>query len=156
MLDSQRKQAIELLVENNHTRSEMAKICGVSRTGFYRWLAEPEFIKEWDKQVSLVKETASRQITTSLGKYVTEIQKLAYTAESESVRKDALIYLTNRVLGVPTSKQELLVSSDEGDVAQREKFLQLLQTNNISMSKPVDYTIEDDKDIVDVEQTQET
>lgn len=156
MLDLRQIQAIELLVENNYTRAEMAKMCGVSRTAFYRWLAEPEFIKEWDKQVSVLKDSASRQISISLGKYVSELQRLAYTAESESVRKDALIYLTNRVLGVPTSKQELLVSSDEGDKDQREKFLQLLQTNNISMSKPADYTIEDEYEVKDVEQTQET
>lgn len=110
-LNKQQMEAMQLLLEGT-TITDTAKIVGVTRKAIYNWKEKEEWKDEWNKRIQEIKTEGNNRITHNLDKYVTELEKIALTGKSEKVRKDALEYLVDRVLGRTTTKIEQSTDKD--------------------------------------------
>lgn len=104
-LDKRQMKAMDLLL-SGETITDTAKIVGVERKTIYRWKEREDWNVEWNKRIREIKTEGNNRITNNLSKYVTELEKIAMTGNSEKNKVDALQYLINRILGSPTNKME--------------------------------------------------
>lgn len=119
-LNKNELKAMDLLL-NGETVTDTAKIVGVTRKAIYNWKDKQEWKDEWNKRIHQIKTEGNNRITNNLDKYVTELEKIALTSESDKIRADALSYLINRVLGTPTNKIEQTTE----DKDKKEDFINL-------------------------------
>ncbi|RXM70340.1 phBC6A51 family helix-turn-helix protein [Clostridium tetani] len=105
MLNKEQMKAMELLL-NGETITDTAKVVGVERKTIYRWMEKKEWKDNWNKCMHEIKTEGNNRIIKNLDKYVTELEKIALTAESDKTRADTLTYLVNRILGTPTNKTQ--------------------------------------------------
>lgn len=113
MLDETRLKAIDLLIAGTTTKVEIAKMCGMSRTWLYDIMDEPEVVAEMNRRLQRIKTFGENQLKATLQDRINNIIALATNAESEKVRLDASIYLTNRVLGNTTTKLDISASTKQ-------------------------------------------
>lgn len=114
MLSENKVRAIHMLVENKHTKVNIAKMLGISRQTLYSWLDDDEFKAELDRVVHVIQIYGENQIKANIDRYLDNIHRLAHSAESEKTRLDANQYLVDRVLGKTTTKVEEINQSSEG------------------------------------------
>lgn len=110
-LDERKMQVIELMLKGE-TISDIARIAGVSRQAIYDWQKQEDFKCELDKCRQELKRTAEAKIAVNSNKYVSELERIAMTSNSERTRLEALQYLLNRHLGTPTSKIQNIDDED--------------------------------------------
>ena len=117
MIDKQKSEAINYLVEGLKTREEIAKIIGVGERTLYRWLKDTEFKAECQKRAELFENDLLREsqslLKHKLGSAIDNIVEIANNPKTkEETRLKANQYLVDRVLGNTTTKIE---QSNEGD-----------------------------------------
>lgn len=117
MIDKQKSEAINYLVEGLKTREEIAKIIGVGERTLYRWLKDTEFKAECQKRAELFENDLLREsqslLKHKLGNAIDNIVEIANNPKTkEETRLRANQYLVDRVLGNTTTKIE---QSNEGD-----------------------------------------
>lgn len=117
MIDKQKSEAINYLVEGLKTREEIAKIIGVGERTLYRWLKDTEFKAECQKRAELFENDLLREsqslLKHKLGNAIDNIVEIANNPKiKEETRLKANQYLVDRVLGNTTTKIE---QSNEGD-----------------------------------------
>lgn len=117
MIDKQKSEAINYLVEGLKTREEIAKIIGVGERTLYRWLKDTEFKAECQKRAELFENDLLREsqslLKHKLGSAIDNIVEIANNPKiKEETRLKANQYLVDRVLGNTTTKIE---QSNEGD-----------------------------------------
>ena len=116
MLTEQQNNAINLLLEGK-TKSAVAKEIGVSRTTLYKWLEDKEFIAEQHRRGQKMCEEALNDVKLDVKKLLNELEKIALTSENENIRLSAINSLLDRVLGRPTSRQEVSIDkATESDI----------------------------------------
>ena len=135
MLDERKSKLIDLLIEGKTTKVDIAAIIGVSRQAIYDWLADPEVAAELDKRLQAVRDQTVKGITAKLEPVVEELYKIALSAKDTRSRKDACIYLINRVLGSPTSNLNAYNSNNYAEditntVAEFKAFMSDIEDNN--------------------------
>lgn len=122
MLTDKKIQAITLLVENKHNKTDIAEMLGICRSTLYDWLKDEEFKAELDSCLHRIQTYGENQIKANLSKCIDNMVKIANGAESEKVRSDANQYLIDRVLGKTTAKIDLAgeVKTDETQITDAD------------------------------------
>ncbi len=106
-MTTKKRDAINLLVENQHTKTDIARMLGISRTTLYEWTKEEEFKMELDECLRKIQTYGENQIKANLAKCIDNVVNLANHAESEKIRTENNHYLIDRVLGKTTAKIDL-------------------------------------------------
>ncbi|BBK77329.1 hypothetical protein CBU03nite_40300 [Clostridium butyricum] len=120
MIDKQKSEAINYLVEGLKTREEIAKIIGVGERTLYRWLKDTEFKAECQKRAELFENDLLREsqslLKHKLGSAIDNIVEIANNPKiKEETRLKANQYLVDRVLGNTTTKIEQNNKGDNKD-----------------------------------------
>ena len=115
MLDEKQINAIEYLLIGTMLKSEIADKVGISTRTLNRWENNSEFRAELDRQRELLKKTAENKVTVQTSNLVDEMLDLAYKSTDQRVKYNAIKYLLDRSLGVPTVNREDSNSSDNKD-----------------------------------------
>lgn len=131
MLDEIKLRAIDLLVGGEHSKVQVAKICGRSRQWLYDILDDAEVMAEIDKRLHQVQNYGENVLKATLQDRLNDIMTLAKTAESEKIRLDANIYLTNRVLGNTTTKVDITAASKAPEQVDFDAELDDIEMNDI-------------------------
>ncbi len=114
MLDERKLKFIDLLIEGKTNKTDISILVGVSRKCLYDWLEDSEVQAELDRRLQAIKTQGEKKIMSQLEPVVDELFRIALTAPNARERKDACIYLCNRVLGTPASTTHV-VSEDVKD-----------------------------------------
>ncbi|QMW90207.1 hypothetical protein FF104_06175 [Clostridium butyricum] len=120
LIDKQKSEAINYLVEGLKTREEIAKIIGVGERTLYRWLKDTEFKAECQKRAELFENDLLREsqslLKHKLGSAIDNIVEIANNPKiKEETRLKANQYLVDRVLGNTTTKIEQNNKGDNKD-----------------------------------------
>ncbi len=120
MIDKQKSEAINYLVEGLKTREEIAKIIGVGERTLYRWLKDTEFKAECQKRAELFENDLLREsqslLKHKLGNAIDNIVEIANNPKiKEETRLKANQYLVDRVLGNTTTKIEQNTDTSTGN-----------------------------------------
>ena len=68
----QKQRALQLLLEGK-SASQVAEMIGVDRTTIYRWLKEPSFIAERNRQANELRDAAQSRLHALVGKSIEEL-----------------------------------------------------------------------------------
>lgn len=100
MLNEKKLKMIDLLIEGNIEKTEIAKEIGVSRQTIYEWLKDEEVLAEYDRRLNDNRTKCNRRLQTWLNPL---LHRLYFIAMNGATRdsKDVAIYLVNRVLDTP-------------------------------------------------------
>jgi len=121
-LNARQKKVIELYAEGTPV-TDIAKICGVSRTTIYADLDNDDVKAGVDTCLTEIKSQVEKQVVNKLDSYVSELDKLALTSKSEKTKLDALQYLMDRGLGKPSSKTSLDIQDKREDDGTSDDML---------------------------------
>ena len=136
MLNDKQLECIELLMDGVNKTTIADKI-KVNRKTIYDWLEKEEFKCELDKRKQIICNSALSDLKGSTRELLSEVKKLAYTAENEGIRLQALNSLLDRTLGKATSKTELEVNNNNKDIDDINLDA-LLDDNNNNDSNVID------------------
>ncbi|MDB2089429.1 helix-turn-helix domain-containing protein [Clostridium paraputrificum] len=103
---------IDLMLEG-HKMTEIAKETGIYRSQLYRWLKNEEFKAELESRRAQLRKSANDKITGKVDYLADEMLKLAKESTDQRVKYNAIKYLLDRSLGVPTAAKE--DNSNPGD-----------------------------------------
>lgn len=98
-------QIIDLILEG-HKMTEIAKETGVRRTQIYRWLDREVFKAELESRRAQLRKSAKDKITGQVNTLADEMLKLAMNSTDPRVKLQAIKYLMDRALGIPTAAKE--------------------------------------------------
>ena len=130
MLSDKQIEAINMLLEGKQ-KTQIAKDLGIQRSTLYKWLDNKEFIATMDERRNNFLKQTMDDMKSDVKDILGEVKKLGYTAESESVRLQALNSILDRVLGRASTKTELSIEkTTEKDIDLKE--LDTLLDNNSS------------------------
>ena len=101
MLNDKKLRMIDLLMEGNIDKTEIAREIGVHRQTIYDWLKEEEVLAEYDRRLNDNRTKCNRQLQTWLNPLLRKLYFIAMNSTSARDSKDAAVYLINRVLGTP-------------------------------------------------------
>jgi len=105
---------IDLILEG-HKMTEIAKETGIYRSQLYRWLNNTEFKAELETRRAQLRKSAKDKITGQVNTLADEMLNLAMKSTDQRVKYNAIKYLLDRSLGVPTAAKEDSSSNDTGD-----------------------------------------
>lgn len=100
MLSDKERKVVELTVEGKTSKSDIAKLLGVSRTMVYNYLDKQEVQAEIARCLNDIRTQSEQKIVAQIEPVIEELYRIALTGGTRE-RKDACIYLINRVLGTP-------------------------------------------------------
>ena len=108
MIDERQRKAISLLVAGEHSKVDVARLSGVSRTTLYKWLNDGEFNKEMDKRLTEIKNQTQKELNSKLPKALDLYWDLATSDKTDCRTKQiALSYIIDRCLGKPVARTEM-------------------------------------------------
>ncbi|WP_027640124.1 phBC6A51 family helix-turn-helix protein [Clostridium cadaveris] len=96
---------IDLILEG-HKMTEIAKETGIYRSQLYRWLDKKEFKAELESRRAQLRKSAKDKITGQVNTLADEMLKLAMNSTDQRVKLQAIKYLMDRALGIPTATKE--------------------------------------------------
>lgn len=70
----QKQRALQLLFEGK-SASQVAEMIGVDRTTVYRWLKEPSFVAERNRQANELRDTAQSRLHALVGKSIDVVER---------------------------------------------------------------------------------
>lgn len=106
---------IDLILEG-HKMTDIAKETGVRRTQIYRWLDREEFKAELETRRALLRKSARDKITGQVNVLADEMLKMALNSKDQRVKLQAIKYLLDRSLGIPTAAKEDKIIDDSKKV----------------------------------------
>lgn len=124
MLNENQIKAVHYMADGMNI-SDIARSLGVCRQTIYDWKEKEEFIAELDRQIQRIKIEADKKLTSNLGRYVGELEKIAFTSKNEKVRLSALTYLIDRVLGRCTTKVDANIDREPTEEINWDDITQL-------------------------------
>ena len=135
MLTNKQLDCIELLMDGLNKTAIADKI-GISRKTIYKWMENEEFKAELDRRKQKICNDALSDLKGSTKDLLKAVEKLAYTAENEGIRLQALNSLLDRTLGKATTKQEIELSSNkEAENIDLDTLLDEDNSNVIDLDK---------------------
>ena len=105
---------IDLILEG-HKMTEIAKETGIYRSQLYRWLNNTEFKAELETRRAQLRKSAKDKITGQVNTLADEMLNLAMKSTDQRVKYNAIKYLLDSSLGVPTAAKEDSSGNDTGD-----------------------------------------
>ena len=135
MLTNKQLDCIELLMDGLNKTAIADKI-GISRKTIYKWMENEEFKAELDRRKQKICNDALSDLKGSTKDLLKAVEKLAYTAENEGIRLQALNSLLDRTLGKATTKQEIELSNNkEAENIDLDTLLDEDNSNVIDLDK---------------------
>src|SRR5699024_10279525 len=129
-LPKNKEEAALLLASGTMDKTDIAKKVGISRTTLWTWETNDENFKaEVDRLKREFKTRGQNFIMGKVNTVLSEIDKLALTAESEKVRLDALKFLAEQAIGKATTKLEVETNVNENNVNVTDDLLELEYDN---------------------------
>lgn len=114
ILSKQQSDMIDMILEG-HTMTEIAKVIGVHRSTLYVW-KDLDFVRaELDERRRQLRKSASDKITGQVNFLADEMLKLAKESSDQRVKYNAIKYLLDRSLGIPTATKEDVNTSGDND-----------------------------------------
>lgn len=107
MLDEKKILAIQLLVDGESTKVDIANKIGVQRSTLYDWLNNKEFKAELDKRIQERKNLCEKIIDSKLQDAVRILWETIETTKDMRVKAQLLTYTIDRALGKPTTKMDI-------------------------------------------------
>lgn len=107
ILNDKKLMAVQLLVDGELNKTDIAKRCEISRQSLYDWLDNEEFKKELDRRIQQRKGLVEKIIDSKLEGAVDQLFRLADTTENARVKAQILQYIIDRGLGKPTTKLDV-------------------------------------------------
>ena len=129
MLDERQIKAIELLIAGEETKTDIAKIIGISRQTLYSWMSDGEFIAEMDKRLQDIKTQAQKTFDARLDKAVNEYWKLAMTTTDVRTKQIALSGWIDRCLGRATSRVEMSDNKEQDKINEDDLLANIERFN---------------------------
>lgn len=111
MLSEVQYDAIKLLVDGQKV-AKVAREVKVSRQTLYNWMSNEEFMQGIDKYKSELIKTANNKILSNVDKLTDNLIDLAENSTDQRVKLQAIKYLLDRSLGIPTVAKEENVIDD--------------------------------------------
>lgn len=102
MLDEKHIAAIDYLLSGTMLKQEVADRVGISARTLNRWENDIEFKAELDRRREQLKKCAENKIVNETTNLVDKMFDLAYKSTDHRVKYNAIKYLLDRSLGVPT------------------------------------------------------
>lgn len=96
---------IDLILEG-HKMTEIAKETGIYRSQLYRWLDREAFKAELESRRAQLRKSAKDKITGQVNVLADEMLKMALNSTDQRVKLQAIKYLLDRSLGIPTAAKE--------------------------------------------------
>ena len=115
MLSEVQYDAIKLLVDGQKV-AKVAREVKVSRQTLYNWMSNEEFMQGIDKYKSELIKTANNKILSNVDKLTDNLIDLAENSTDQRVKLQAIKYLLDRSLGIPTVAKEENVIDDSNKV----------------------------------------
>lgn len=101
-IDRRKIQLAEMMIEGR-SKTETARILGISRPTLYDWLKDPDVQKLIKQGQQDLIESGHNYLINRFKLYLDELDKVALTSEDARTKNSALQYLIDRVAGkVPT------------------------------------------------------
>ncbi len=117
MLDERKIKLIELIIEGSLNKTEMAKQIGVARQTLYEWMAQEEWIAEYDRLLQEIKTNANKMFNAKLDNVIDEWYKMMMDESCEKrTRAKLLVDWVDRSLGKPTSRLEVSENNEDTPV----------------------------------------
>ena len=139
MLTEKQNKMIQMLVEGK-TKTAIAKELKMSRQTIYDWLKIDEISPELDRRRQIMCNEALGEAKSDVKKLLAELERLALTSESESIRVQCINSLLDRILGRPSTKSEISIDKATESDIELDDIDTLLDDNNT-----IDNVIELDK-----------
>lgn len=115
MLTEKQNKMISMLAEGM-SKADIAKELKMSRQTIYDWLDKEEIKREMDRRRRIMCNEALTSLKGDTRELLDAVKKLAYTADSEAIRLQALNSLLDRSLGKATTKAELEVNNNNNNI----------------------------------------
>lgn len=142
MLTEKQNKMIQMLVEGK-TKTAIAKELKMSRQTIYDWLKIDEISAELDRRRQIMCNEALGEAKSDVKKLLAELERLALTSESESIRVQCINSLLDRILGRPSTKSEIAIDKATESDIELDDIDTLLDNN--SSDNDLDNVIELDK-----------
>lgn len=114
MLDEKHIAAIDYILSGTMLKQEIADRVGISTRTLNRWENDIEFKAELDRRREQLKKCGENKIVNETTNLVAQMLDLAYKSTDLRVKYNAIKYLLDRSLGVPTVAKQ-------GDSIQGDK-----------------------------------
>jgi len=117
MLDEKKLLAIQLLIEGNLSKTEIAEKCNKSRTWLYEYVINDYECKaELDRRLRDIKTLGEKEFNAKLGMAIDEYWKLIQTTQDTRTKEKALAYWIDRSLGKTATKIEVTESDKDKEI----------------------------------------
>ncbi|MCR1952858.1 helix-turn-helix domain-containing protein [Clostridium sp. DSM 100503] len=107
---------IEMILEGKE-KTKIAKELNIARSWLYKLMDKPEFKAELETRRNHLRKSAKDKITGQVNTLTDEMLKLARESTDQRVKYNAIKYLLDRSLGVPTTAKE----EDNSDDKEKNK-----------------------------------
>lgn len=121
MLNERQNKEAELYAHGVNV-TNIAKLCDCSRQTIYNDMERKEWKAKVDDLLTEAKQVANNKLNNDVELYVDELKKIALTSKSENNKKDALMYLLNRIYGTPTNKTQDITDKQEDNSVNQEEL----------------------------------
>lgn len=121
MLNERQNKEAELYAQGVNV-TNIAKLCDCSRQTIYNDMERKEWKAKVDDLLTEAKQVANNKLNNDVELYVDELKKIALTSKSENNKKDALMYLLNRIYGTPTNKTQDITDKQEDNSVNQEEL----------------------------------
>jgi len=116
MIDERKIKLIELIIEGSLNKTQMAEQIGVSRQCMYDWMAQSEWIAEYDRRLQEIKTNANKLFNAKLDNVIDEWYKMMMDESCEKrTRAKLMVDWVDRSLGKSTSRLEVTENNQSGE-----------------------------------------
>lgn len=130
MLKDKQLEAIDYLIAGNMTKAEIAKLCGISPRGLYRWIDNEEFKAEWQRRTQEYQSNLKKEVQNCMLNKVSmamqNIWDLANNSSSEKIKLDANMFIYESQMGKATTKVEQTIDNKKADDNKSDDMSNLL------------------------------
>lgn len=104
-VSEQKSRMIDMIMEGRRM-TEIAKELGIYRSQLYRWLKDEKVIAELEARRVQLRKNAKDKITGRVDFLTSEMLEMAANSTDQRVKFNAIKYLLDRSLGIPTVSKE--------------------------------------------------
>lgn len=104
MLTEQQSEMIDYIIAGN-SKTDTAKLIGVSRQTVYEWLKLNEVKQEKQKRLNDIKKEAKNKIATKVDNCIDVIYDIAMKSKDMRTKFQAAKYLCDQFIGSPTTEK---------------------------------------------------
>ena len=125
---------IDMVLEG-YEKTKIAKELNIARSWLYKILDKPEVKAELEARRAHLRKSANDKITGKVNTLADEMLKLATTSTDQRVKYNAIKYLLDRSLGVPTAAKDTAEVVDDIKTNGNDLKKELDELKNLKLVK---------------------